>query len=115
MKELLQQIIGDYMWQLIVTIVAIIPTWFITNALKNRLSTWWKRKVLINQSIISIGNWYEICGKIGKLIRIGKSRLELESEDELLFHIPIDTAYTSPIACVSKPKDKNKDQGDQHD
>lgn len=67
-----------------------IPLWFIMSSIKNRISIWMKRRSLINRSIISVGQWYEICGMKGKVKYIGAKDIHMEGKNELLISIPIE-------------------------
>ena len=76
MEQLIDQIkelIGSYIYQIMATILFTVPIWFIMNSIKQKISLWLKKRSLINDTILSLETYYEICGHQGVLKEIGKN------------------------------------------
>ena len=95
-------------WSMIPSIAVGIALWFITDAIKDELVLWRKRRGLINQAVISKGNWYEIDGVVGKVLYIGRRKIHLEDKNEMAIHIPIDLADNGAIRSVKEPRGSKK-------
>jgi len=96
LEEVVRNLIGRYVWYLILTIILAIPGWIILTSIKD----WWvlrsRRNKLINDTILSLDSYYEIAGKKGKLKQIGKRWIKLE-EDDTIHYISLESALKGPI------------------
>jgi len=104
----MEKILGGYFYRLIITIIATIPLWMITTAIRDAIVIWFKRRELINKAIISQGNWYEIQGYVGQCEYIGNNTVHFKDINGCSFHVPIGMFSTIIVKSIPQPHKRRK-------
>lgn len=105
----LNSAVGSYFWKTVFVILATIPAWILTTAIKD----WWtlkrQREELVKDSILSIDTYYEINGHRGFLKTIGSRLLKLEEPNHTTHNIPIKLAIEGTITKLHYKAEQESD------